>query len=309
MIKRIFTLMVLLSAVLHTYAQQKMEAKAIENLCGCFNVTFKYAETFSPIEGYKYHDREEINGGIELALPIEISNNKVSIQHLLVISDSMIIKHWREEWTYENPILWKYIDTKTWVKQVLTPTQIKGKWTQTVWEVSDEPRYQGLGTFNIIDGETFWQNTTDAPLPRREYSVRNDYNILNRTNILHITDNGYVHKQDNKKIIRKNGKDSLLVEEKGINSYNRVAASKCSAAKKYWERNNAFWLKVTTVWNNYLNTHNTIKLKTKVEEKVLHQYLYNILQDYNTNKITSADIDNKISEAVNSLIVNQINSN
>ena len=45
------------------------EDKAIlKNLCGCFEVSFKYAETFSPDPNYKYHEREEINGGIELSL-------------------------------------------------------------------------------------------------------------------------------------------------------------------------------------------------------------------------------------------------
>jgi hypothetical protein len=214
-------------------AQVKNGNEAINKICGCFNVEFKYAETYSPVKDYKYHDREEISGGTELAFPVEISDNKISIQHLLVISDSMIVKHWREDWTFENPIIWKYIDTKTWVKQQLKQEQVKGKWTQTVWEVSDEPRYQGYCKFTNLDDEILWQSTTDAPLPRREYSVRNDYNILNRTNRLHITDSGYIHEQDNKKIIRKDGVDKLLVEEKGINSYKRIANSGCAAAKSY----------------------------------------------------------------------------
>ncbi len=304
---RFITSLMLLTFQLLACGQQKFEQKAIQNLCGCFEVTFKYAETFSPIPDYKYHDRETIHGGIELALPIEISNKKISIQHLLVISDSMIIKHWREEWSYENPILWKYTDTKTWVKQLLHPNEVKGTWTQTVWEVSDEPRYQGIGIFTKQSGETYWQNTTDAPLPRREYSVRNDYNILNRTNRIHITDSGYLHEQDNKKMIRKGGVDALLVEEKGVNNYSRVADSKCLAAKNYWETNKVYWLKVAAIWAIFLQNHQKVTLKTKVAGMVLHQMLYNLLQDYQTNKILHTTIDAKIKEAIYSFIESEQN--
>ena len=32
-------------------------------------------------------------------------------------------------------------------KRNITCEQVKGKWTQTVWEVADEPRYQGFSQF------------------------------------------------------------------------------------------------------------------------------------------------------------------
>ena len=212
-------------------AQTVKDKQYVDRLCGCFEVEFKYAETFSPDKNYKYHDREEISGGTELTFPVEVSDKRVVMQHLLVITDSMIIKHWREDWTYENPTVWKYQGDKIWTKEQLKPEQVKGKWTQSVWEVSDAPRYSGASDWVTTDGRTFWQNTTDAPLPRREYSVRSDYNILKRSNRLVLNDNGYVHEQDNQKIIRKNGNDKLLVEEKGINSYKRIDDKQCAAAK------------------------------------------------------------------------------
>ena len=41
-----------------------------------FRSDFNYAETFSPDPDYKYHDREEIGGTAELALPIEVTDKK-----------------------------------------------------------------------------------------------------------------------------------------------------------------------------------------------------------------------------------------
>lgn len=300
--KRSIAVMTVLLAVVSIHAQISNGRKVVDKLCGCFEVEFKYAETFSPDPDYKYHEREEINGGIELSLPIEVSDKKIVIQHLLVITDSIIVKHWREEWTYENPEIWIYKGDRTWVKETLTPEQVKGKWTQTVWEVSDEPRYQGFSQFVNLDGKLIWQNTTDAPLPRREYSVRNDYNILKRTNRLNITDSGYIHEQDNEKIIRKDGIDKLLTQEKGINSYKRLDDKQCAAAKYYWEKNKVYWGKVRQAWADYISTQTTISLKTKVDGKLPHEYLINLSKDYAAKKVSDADIDARIKGEINKFI-------
>jgi hypothetical protein len=275
-------------------AQTINERKNIEKLCGCYEVQFKYAETFSPDTSYKFHDRDEINGGLELILPVEVSDKKMVLQHLLVITDSMIIKHWREDWTYENPVIWKYKGDKLWVKEQLKPDQVKGKWTQSVWEVSDAPRYQGASEWINTDGKTFWQNTSDAPLPRREYSIRNDYNILRRANRIILNNDGWVHEQDNQKIIRNKGTDKLLVEEKGINSYKKVDDSKCAAAKAYWERNKLYWTKVRVAWEHYLAAHSFVELKDTIDGKPLHQYLNDLAKEFATGKVMASDIDKKI---------------
>ncbi len=274
------------------------DREQINKLCGCFEVDFKYAETFSSDPAYKYHEREETGGTAELALPIEVTDKKVVIQHLLIVGTNTIVKHWREEWSYENPIIWKYKGDRTWVKERLPAEQVKGKWTQSVWEVADEPRYQGFSQFVNLDGKTIWQNTTDAPLPRREYSVRNDYNILRRTNRINLADSGYLHEQDNQKIIRENGKDKLLVEEKGLNTYKRIDQKECAAAKAYWEKNKDYWGRVRKIWADYINTHDTISLKNKIDNKLLHEYLLDMAKEYAAKKISETDIDQKIKSEV-----------
>ncbi len=297
MIRRITGLVALTILATGLNAQQDGK-KIVDKLCGCFEVAFKYAETFAPDPDYKFHDREEIGGTAELALPIEITDKKIVIQHLLIVSPTVIVKHWREEWTYENPIIWKYKGDRTWVKETVPAENVKGKWTQTVWEVADEPRYQGFSQFVNLDGKIVWQNTTDAPLPRREYSVRSDYNILKRTNRMNITDSGYLHEQDNQKIIRANGTDKLLVEEKGYNTYKRIDDKECAVAKDYWEKNSTYWGKVRKIWADYINTHNSISLKNKIDGKLLHEYLISQAKEYADKKITDAEIDGKITAEI-----------
>ena len=221
---------------------------------------------------------------------------------MLIVSPTMVVKHWREEWTWENPVIWNYKGNRVWVKDSLPAEQVKGKWTQTVWEVADEPRYQGLSQFINLDGKIIWQNSADAPLPRREYSVRNDYNILRRTNRLNITDSGYLHEQDNQKIIRQGGTDQLLVEEKGHNRYKRIADQECAVAKEYWEKNKNYWAKVRKFWADYISTHNIIELKNKIGGKLLHEYLLALAKEYMEKKVSDAAIDSRIKAEISRFI-------
>lgn len=291
MIKRLLGTVIGFMSVIMVLAQSAESRKYVDSLCGCFDVEFKYAETFSPDPDYKFHKREGISAGTELTFPIEVSDRKIVMQHLLIVSEGMIVKHWREDWTYENPEIWVFKGDNTWTKNRLAQEKVKGKWTQTVWEVSDAPRYQGTAEWVTLDGKTFWQNTTDAPLPRREYSTRSDYNILRRTNRLVLNDKGYVHEQDNEKIIRRDGTDQLLAEEKGKNTYVRIADKNCDAGRAYWKKTQPFWSKIRNAWEQYLNKHSTVTLKTTVDNKMLHEHLFELAKEYSAGKLKEKNID------------------
>jgi len=266
----------------------------VDKLCGCFEVSFKYAETFAPEKDYKFHEREQIVGVTELAMPLVNTDKKVVIQHLLVMSNGTIIKHWREDWTYENPVQWVYKGDKVWEKLTLPAADVKGKWSQSVWEVTDAPRYQGSAPWQVVNGHTIWESTTDAPLPRREYTQRSDYNILNRTNRLTITDKGYDHIQENKKIIRSNGTDKLLVEERGLNGYEKLDQEDCAAGAKYWEEHKGFWLALEQEWGALLDAKNSIKLTEKVGDQELMSKLFAMADEWKAKKLTAADVNAKV---------------
>ena len=148
--------LLLLSTLVIFYSTSKAQQgkEHIEKLCGCFSVNFQYAETFSPIDSYKYYPREEMNA-VELVLPIEEQPGKLALQHFLIINDSMVIKHWREEWAYESTSLLHFKGNKTWVKMMVPEPDRAGAWTQSIWEVNDEPRYQGSGRWITNNGKTY----------------------------------------------------------------------------------------------------------------------------------------------------------
>lgn len=281
-----------------TRAQSATGRENIDRLCGCFSVNFRYAETFSPDENYTLHDQKDMNA-VELVLPIESTDRKVVMQHLLVIHDTVIIKHWREEWLYESTAFLRFLGDRKWVRETLKPEEVKNKWTQTVWEVSDEPRYQGVSKWITNDGKTYWESTVDAPLPRREYTIRDDYNIMKRRNRITLEDDGYIHEQDNDKISRKDGGDSkLIVSEKGFNTYYRLDDSECAVARTWWKKNGIFWAEVRNYWKNYLSQTPEVTLKTKVEDKMLHEHLFALWKDWNGSKVKTEELPVKIRQVI-----------
>lgn len=254
-------------------SQPKQDLQAIQRLCGCFEVDFRYAETFSPDKNYQFA-KPYHTGGLEWVTAEESSDKKFVIQHLLVASDSMIIKHWREDWEYEKKDWWKFAHDAVWNRVNAGDKDVSGHWTQTVWEVDDAPRYQGSGKWIVNNGKTYWENTTDAPLPRREYTQRSDYNVMERMNRIIITDTGWVHEQDNNKLVRKDGlQDRLVAQEKGYNIYRKVADNQCAAAAAWWTQHRQFWRNVRQSWAGILEKKTSIHLVPKVAGKFLYQQL------------------------------------
>lgn len=245
---------------------------AIKGQCGCHDVSFLYAETFAPEKSYTFKDRYTAKG-TELVFVEEESPTKLVIQHLLVVGDTMVIKHWREDWLFQNTNLLKFDHNASWKRLSLKPEQVKGQWTQKVFEVDDSPRYEGSATWIHADGRHYWESTVDAPLPRREYTKRTDYNVMRRTNHHEITPSGYVHEQDNDKVIRSEAGDQLLVSEKGLNTYNRTDEKKCQAAKDWWSKNRAYWADVRAVWNEVLANRDAVGIKGQVKGQVLGREL------------------------------------
>jgi hypothetical protein len=76
-------------------AKKQQDLEAIKSMAGCYSVEFKYTETFAPEVDYeKAYDYT--SAAFEWAQIVEESDDKIVIQHLLIINDSTVIKHWRQ---------------------------------------------------------------------------------------------------------------------------------------------------------------------------------------------------------------------
>lgn len=280
-----------------SYAQKAEDVKAIKSMCGCYEVKFNFAETFQyPKDTANYKSSGvKHETALEWIYLLEDAPKKISLQHLLIIGEEMIIKHWRQDWLYENTEAYEYNGFNDWKFKTLSDEAVKGQWTQKVFEVDDKLRYEGSATWLHVDGRTFWESTTNAPLPRREYTQRDDYNITKRRNVHEIVKDGWIHSQDNDKVIRdKKGRDYVLAQEKGYNTYTKIDDSKCEYAQKWWEQNKDFWKKVRAKWAVELAKNKDIKLKSEIDEKPLHIHLNALMAD----DAKQADIDKMIDDFI-----------
>ena len=260
-------------------AQNTEDRKSIKEMCGCFEVTFNFSETFNYSEDSLYKPSKMKNEtALEWAGLIVDSKNKVSIQHILQIGDPAapyMVKHWRQDWMYQNTSFYMYGSDNKWIYETKSKKEVKGQWTQKVFQVDDSPRYEGSGSWVHIDGKSYWENTTNAPLPRREYTKRNDYNVTLRRNRHEITNEGWVHDQYNDKLIRTDGeKDKVLAQEKGYNTYIKVEDSKCKAAEDWWIKNTAKWALVRIKWEEVYGRNTDLELAEKVDNKALYKHLF-----------------------------------
>ena len=264
--------------------KKKKDREAIKSMCGCYEVTFNFAETFNYSSDSLYKpSKTKVDKGLEWAELVTDENDKISIQHLLQVgnpAEPHIVKHWRQDWLFENTDLYSYNANNSWTFAKLPANEVKGQWTQKVYQVDDSPRYEGSSTWVHVDGKSYWENTADAPLPRREYTTRSDYNLTVRGNRQEITDYGWLHDQDNTKVIREDGKpDVIVAKEKGYNTYVKVDDSKCAAAANWWKVHTDKWAIVRTKWDNVYGRNTDLSLEEKVDNKVLYKYLFDDAYD------------------------------
>ncbi len=273
----------LMSICLNGTAQnnKQEDIKAIKAMCGCYEVEFNFAETFQYNKDEAYVPSPTKNDhGLEWIELVEDQPNKLVLQHILIVNDTMLVKHWRQDWEFENTSFYQFYKDRTWKYKTLAKNEVKGQWTQRVYQVDDSPRYEGSASWVHLNGRHYWENKTDAPLPRREHTIRKDYNVLNRNNVHEITNDGWIHDQDNAKILRDDkGQDNVIAREKGTDYYKKVADSKCAAGQKYWKENAALWKNVRDKWQSVFDRKIDLNLEARVDKKPLYTHLFDLKSD------------------------------
>ncbi len=297
----LFAYLLITISTLTLNAQDKKEKdrEAILSMRGCYKVEFNFSETFNYSKDTGYiPSKKKIADALEWVEVVEDSDKKIILQHILVVGESPkvhIQKHWRQDWLYENTDFYMYDVQKKWNFVKKSEDEVKGQWTQKVFQVDDSPRYEGSATWVYVDGKTYWRNTTEAPLPRREHTKRKDYNVTLRRNHHEIIKGfGWIHDQYNDKIVRKEGeKDFVLAQEKGYNTYKKIDDNPCKPAIDWWNANKQLWKHVRNAWDNVFDRKKNLELKSKVDGKRIFQSLFSL--DPNTGAT-------KVQKIVNSYI-------
>jgi hypothetical protein len=233
-------------------AAKACDQAAIRQMAGDFEVRFSFAETVPLAAGYQRQAPSD-SLAYEHVRVLQDTPEKISLQHVLLSSSGRVTKHWRQDWIYELPEHWAFQGAQGFGLQKRDAKTVAGTWTQLVYDVADAPRYAGSGRWNHKYGVATWtSDRTWRPLPRREYTTRTDYDLINAENRHTVTPSGWTHEQDNSKVVRRSALDRTLVREFGFNEYRRIAGFDFAPARQYLDRTEPFWRAVRDAWQQAL---------------------------------------------------------
>ncbi len=271
-------------------ADPARDRQSILAMQGDYTVDFAFDETVLLQPGYERQAAMR-SGGDETVIVVEDTPSRIVLQHILVDAKSgHVTKHWRQDWTYEAPTRFEFSADQTWSVRTIPADATRGAWTQCVYEVSDAPRYCGTGRWEYANGVTTWTSDLSwRPLPRREYTKRNDYNALSVVNRHTLTPSGWTHEQFNSKVLRKpDGTQMELAREFGFNDYLKTTEVDFKPARDYWQATAGYWAKVRAHWDRFLSRAPGVHLKTKVDGMAMIIPLFTQASDVQEGK-TVAD--------------------
>ena len=244
---------------------------AILSMIGEFRSNFEFTEMFGSTFDYEL-DSPYKSWGTEMVIPIEVEEDFISLQHIIMmhftdesgeVLNSHVVKHWRQDWKYEDKNIFTYQPDMTWKN--IKPQDISETWSQSVYQVDDTPRYESYGKWVHGDGGSKWiSQITPRPLPRREFSVRDDYDFLSGVNKITILPWGWVMEEMNDKVTKEN---DYIGSEYGIARYQKIKNYDFEAANEYWSSTKDYWHEVRLSWNSKLNNESIVCTEKYIDDQ------------------------------------------
>ena len=264
------------------------DRRAILAMAGPYRASFDFLETVRYVASDAPPNPYQ-SWGTEYVYVAEDDGDFISLQHLLVmfyfdergeLNGPHVMKHWRQDWTYEDEEMLEYVGHDTWRTRELSEQDIRGTWSQAVSQVDDAPRYEGFGAWTHTGSFSAWTSeTTWRPLPRREYSVRSDYQVLEGINTHTIVPTGWVHEQNNLKLVLDGdgmpaAATPYLARELGVARYDRLEGFDFSAGHEYWEQTSRYWKAVRDRWQRIAERSDSLSLSALHEGQSLYERLF-----------------------------------
>lgn len=269
-------------------SDKERDRRAILAMAGPYRASFDFIETMGFTPDYQ-PPRPYQSWGTEYVYVVADEPDFISLQHVMVmyfespdgeVSEPMVMKHWRQDWRYEDTRLNVYVGDNTWEQRSLNEEAVEGSWSQAVFQVDDSPRYEGYGRWRHAGNYSSWESEeTWRPLPRREFSVRDDYDVLAGRNRHTIVPTGWTQESDNLKLDLKaagepDADQPYLAREAGLNRYERISGHDFAPGDRYWERTGPFWEQVRLAWDALLAQHDRVRLKREVDGQKLFEAMF-----------------------------------
>lgn len=274
-------------------ASFEADRRDILAMAGNYKVRFDMRESTPWREGYVPIDAK-ISGGHESVRVIEDTGRVIRLQHLLVVSHEgkdHVIKHWRQDWEYEPEKVLVYSAPDSWTWEKVPERMRRGRWSQTVYQVDDSPRYGGWGQWTTEAGVRRWRsNWTWRPLARRDAVRKPIYDRYYAINRHQAFPGGWIHWQDNSKMGLFDGKLEPVVQEYVLNTYTKFDGYNAKAADDYWAATKGYWAAVRGEWDRIGAAKNGIRITEEADSgTVIASRLLEIAGEIQSGKVKEAD--------------------
>ena len=245
-------------------ARFEQDRQSILAQAGQFKVRFDFQENVSFHPGYDPIEAH-ISGGNEIVRLVEDTGDRISLQHILVMEhdgQSVVVKHWRQDWVYQPATVLTYAGPNRWVVTPVAEAERAGAWSQTVWQTDDSPRYGGVGRWTHANGLNQWTSgPTWRPLARRD-AVRDPiYDRYLGANRHALTPFGWVHIQDNLKEAEIDGQLTAIVQEDVVNTYRTDTTYNPGPGDDYWAKTRDYWAGVRAAWDEVIAANGGVGLE------------------------------------------------
>ena len=278
--------------------KKEKDRRAILAMAGPYRTSFEFLETVAYTPDFE-RGRPYQSWGTETIYVVEDSENFISLQHIIVmfvkgeddeIMGPFVQKHWRQDWAYEKPRVFGYMGNDTWAHQDIPAQDIAGSWSQSVYQVDDSPRYEAWGRWQHRDNVSSWLSSeTWRPLPRRESSVRDDYDVLIGNNRHTISPTGWVHEEENYKVVLDDDGNipagmPYLSKELGVNRYERIVDFDFAAGDEYWEITSHYWEDARAVWDAMIGEGESHTIMTSADGVPLFAVLFGQAEEFSARE-------------------------
>jgi hypothetical protein len=269
-------------------SSQERDRRAILAMAGTYRVTFDFLE-ITPFVSQEKPNAPYQSWGTEKVYVDKNDGKFISLVHILEmrivqadgsITPPYVTKHWRQDWSYEPTHIVEYRGRDRWTRRKLSPAESKGMWVQSVYQVDESPRYASLGRWQHSASFSSWlSGDTWRPLPRREWSVRDDYQVLVGTNRHTVSPTGWVQEENNLKTVldaqrNVDAAKPYVAREYGVARYERIRDADFAAANQYYERTKPFWEQVRVTWADLFAKQGEVTLKGAVDKMGFFQPLF-----------------------------------
>lgn len=256
------------------------DRRAILAMAGGYRVTFDFLEV-APFIAQEKPNAPYQSWGTEKIYVDRDDGELISLVHILemrviqqdgAVSEPMVTKHWRQDWRYQPTHIVEHQGRDRWRRRGLDASAAKGVWSQTVYQVDESPRYASVGRWEHTPSFSTWMSgLTWRPLPRREWSVRDDYQVLVGTNRHTINASGWVQEENNLKTVLTSERAidatrPYIAREYGVARYERIRDQDFAAANRYYERTKTFWDQVRERWAQAFASRGVIALRGPVDK-------------------------------------------